>query len=336
MTALTSNKPASTARLVQTLSRVMVGVDDPLDRACAELRRIHARHPLDESGVATLYDSLTSWLLGRAGDRERAVPRAGTTDIDCRKAATLLECLQPIEPALAHYLFRGACGWPPCPAEPAVVDWLSARRGQFASVFDRDLSGVAKKVLQLGDPSIRSREDWAVAIDASGASDTELTIGRYAEARALYDTKAYASVFNPADRRNVHLGLDLGVPAGTPVHAPLEGTVHSFRDNDIAGDYGPTIILEHRADEVPFYTLYGHLQRGSLDGLERGQPVGRARRIGWIGELHENGGWPPHLHFQIMTDMLGLEGNFYGVGEASKLALWKSICPDPDLILGLN
>ncbi|MGH8495640.1 MAG: peptidoglycan DD-metalloendopeptidase family protein [Gammaproteobacteria bacterium] len=335
MAASISSRTPLTARVVRALCRVMVDVDDPLDRACAELARFHARHPLREAEVASLHNALTARLRGCATDRQSLVPVSGQAGVDHRRTTALLERLRRIEPALVHYLFRGACGWPPCPAEPAVVGWLAARRGRFASVFDRDLKSARKRVLQLGHPAVRTREDWADAVDASGAGDDDITIGRYAEARALYDTQAYASRFNPADRRNVHLGLDLGVPAGTPVHAPLEGTVHSFADNDIAGDYGPTVILEHRADEVPFYTLYGHLQRRSLDGLEAGRRVGRAQRIGRIGAPHENGGWPAHLHFQIMTDMLGMKGNFYGVGEADKLALWKSLCPDPELIVSL-
>lgn len=335
MAVSTSARKRPTEALAQAMCGLMAGAADPLGRACIGLASHHARHPLLEAEVARLYDDMTAWLHMKAA----AEPcEDDLVSLDQRQARALLESLQPIEPALAHYLFRAACGWAPCPHEPAIVSWLSARREQFASVLGRDLACASKKVLQLGDPGIRSREDWSVAIDASGATDQDITVGRYAEARAVYDTQAYASIFNPAERRNVHLGLDLGVPAGTPVHAPLEGMVHSFADNDVAGDYGPTIILEHRPDSLvaPFYTLYGHLHRPSLDNLARRQPIARGQRIGWIGDSHENGGWPPHLHFQIMTDMLGLSGNFYGVGEVSKLALWKSVCPDPNLILGMS
>ena len=54
-----------------------------------------------------------------------------------------------------------------------------------------------------------------------------------------------------------------------------------------------------------FYTLYGHLSRDSLDGLSPGKPVRRGERIAYIGTHEVNGGWPPHLHLQIIGDMLG-------------------------------
>ena len=57
--------------------------------------------------------------------------------------------------------------------------------------------------------------------------------------------------------------------------------------------------------------------------------------IAHLGDWHENGGWAPHLHFQVMTDMLGQKGNFFGVGHDSLWDVWSGICPDPNLILRL-
>lgn len=66
-----------------------------------------------------------------------------------------------------------------------------------------------------------------------------------------------------------------------------------------------------------------------------GKPVAAGEQIATIGSMDENGGWPPHLHFQIILDMLGKEGDFIGVAPASQRAIWTSICPDPNLILGI-
>jgi murein DD-endopeptidase MepM/ murein hydrolase activator NlpD len=66
------------------------------------------------------------------------------------------------------------------------------------------------------------------------------------------------------EERNIHIGLDLWIKAGTPILAALEGTLHSFNFNAGFGDYGPTIILEHKVENQTFI-LYGHL---SLDSLE--------------------------------------------------------------------
>ena len=54
-----------------------------------------------------------------------------------------------------------------------------------------------------------------------------------------------------------------------------------------------------------------------------------------MGDATENGGWPPHLHFQIITDLLDLSTNFPGVARASERALWTSLSPDPNLLLSI-
>ena len=48
-----------------------------------------------------------------------------------------------------------------------------------------------------------------------------------------------------------------------------------------------------------------------------------------IGTFEENGKWSPHLHFQIMLDMLGNRGDFPGACTPAQADIWKSICPDP-------
>ncbi|MDN5788921.1 hypothetical protein [Pseudorhodobacter sp.] len=82
---------------------------------------------------------------------------------------------------------------------------------------------------------------------------------------------------------------------------------------------------------------YG-LPRGRLLSLLRaGQGVDIGQVIAHLGDWHENGGWAPHLHFQIMTSMLEEnEGNFFGVGHAGLWRVWNQISPDANLILRLS
>ena len=156
--------------------------------------------------------------------------------------------------------------------------------------------------------------------------------GGYGEDRAIYDTP----IFNPAgeEPRTIHLGLDVFALPGTSVYAPLAGTVHSFQRNDNDKDYGPTIILEHEPEPgLLFWTLYGHLSPDSLGGLAAGAPVEQGQRIGWLGSNDVNGGWAPHLHFQVMLDMMGKSGDFPGVCRKSEAADWLRLCPDPNALL---
>lgn len=161
-------------------------------------------------------------------------------------------------------------------------------------------------------------------------------VGGYNEHRVIYRRSTHFQ--QEQAPREIHLGIDLWAEAGTPVFVPFDGVVHSYRDNANFGDYGPTIILEHKHNDGPqpegkLYSLYGHLTRSSLIGLYRGQPVKAGEKLAEIGPYPENGDWPPHLHFQLMTDMLGLDGDFPGVCSLADQAKFMAICPDPNRLL---
>lgn len=164
------------------------------------------------------------------------------------------------------------------------------------------------------------------------AEAVDYGLGAYGEKRTVYQTDQFADAASP-ERRVMHTGIDVFAAAGTPVYAPLAGRVLSVVYNADPLDYGHTLILQHDAEGVPFYTLYGHLG-GSLPRLlSVGDTVLPGQVIAHLGDWHENGGWAPHIHFQIMTDMLEQSGNFFGVGHESIWAVWQSICIDPNLIL---
>lgn len=161
-------------------------------------------------------------------------------------------------------------------------------------------------------------------------------IGLYAENRTVYASDQFADRASH-ERRTMHLGIDVFAPAGTPVYAPLGGKIRHLTYQADPLDYGNVLILEHDNGPAPFFTLYGHLA-GSLPRLLKpGQRVEAGQEIAHLGDWHENGGWAPHLHFQIMTSMLEqTSGNFFGVGHAGLWGVWSQICPDPNLILRLD
>ena len=159
-------------------------------------------------------------------------------------------------------------------------------------------------------------------------------IGHYNEARPIYLADMFA--IDHHERRTVHLGVDIFAPPGTPIYAPLAGSVHSLADNAGEQDYGPTMILKHEpADGPAFFTLYGHLAPAALERWQEGQRVGAGNLLAHIGDYPRNGNWPPHLHFQIIADMLDYAGNFPGVCSPRQRAIWTALSPDPNLILRL-
>lgn len=163
---------------------------------------------------------------------------------------------------------------------------------------------------------------------------TPVALGRYNEERSIY---ARSELFESAEGpRTIHLGIDLWVQAGTAVYAPITGKVHSFKNNFRHGDYGPTIILQHEFNQVIFYTLYGHLTLDSIENMDEGHKIEAGQEIARIGNYPINGNWPPHLHFQIIIDMQGKKGDFWGVASAKDRNHLLELCPDPNIILNIR
>ena len=165
-------------------------------------------------------------------------------------------------------------------------------------------------------------------IESAGA---KCAVGGYGEKRAIYKRSAHFK--DGEESRSIHLGVDFWMPAQTPVQAPIPGTVHSFADNDTHGDYGPTIILKHYFGNFTLYSLYGHLSKESLEGLEVGTVLRCGETFAKLGERHENVDWPPHLHFQFIRDLGDKRGDYPGVCTKSQKAWFLKNCPNPKDIL---
>ena len=339
------------ADLAVACTYAMLGKADPVAAAAAVVRGFHAVLPLEEVERGVLLALVRARLavsVTMAARQAEAAPGNDYLLVSQEQAWELIERLDQVPPAFARGAFRHACGLPACEASPAIEAWLSARRGTFAPVMGRALSETPLTVLDLGVGSldiprpeiVQDTAAFSAHVDRLMArAGAEVAVGRYDEARLVYVTPLFRHESNWRDEnRTVHLGVDLFRPAGTPVFAPLDGTVHSVANNAAAGDYGPTVILEHVVEggAVRFYTLYGHLALASLEGMRPGRAVTRGERIAWLGDASVNGGWPPHLHFQVVADMLGRAGEFPGVAAPSERDIWLSLCPSPAPILGLR
>lgn len=156
-------------------------------------------------------------------------------------------------------------------------------------------------------------------------------IGGYLENRVIYRRSAHFE--SDESSRNIHLGVDVWMPSGTPVYAPLDGVVHSFGINDNYADYGGTLILQHIGSDGIFWTLYGHISHDSLEGLAEGDEFKKGEIVARLGSWDENGNWPSHLHFQVILDLLENSGDFPGVCRKEETEFFKNICPDPMMYL---
>jgi murein DD-endopeptidase MepM/ murein hydrolase activator NlpD len=216
---------------------------------------------------------------------------------------------------------------------------LISNRNIYANIFPFKLK--TEDLFNL-DLSIDNKELYEIDLASTAAlsnyinnklseTNTKYAIGGYAEDRLIYRRSKY---FGEGDNaRTIHLGVDVWCNDHTPLFAPLPSTIHSFNYNNNFGDYGATIILEHLLDDVKFYTLYGHLSKNSISNISVGDKIEIGEKFAEIGNELENGNWPPHLHFQIITDMLGNKGDFPGVASKQDKNIFLELCPNPDLML---
>jgi 4-aminobutyrate aminotransferase-like enzyme/Ser/Thr protein kinase RdoA (MazF antagonist) len=347
----------------------MLGKGDPLAAAGSLLEGYHRAMPLREAEVEALFPLMGLRLctsVAISAHQKRREPENDYLTVSETSAWALLRELQATNLKVPHLLFREACGLEPVPAASQVIPWLQDHGHEASPVVGRisagddggggesvvplDLSRTPLHVFDLGlasqdfprPPGAADASAWSALIfgrmEEQGA---EAGIGRYDEVRAWYTSDIFrAPLKDPEEWRTLHIGIDLFLEPGSPVMAPFDGTVHSLARNHGDLDYGPTVILEHRVPEafdkeLVFWTLYGHLGEEVLTRLTPGQRLSAGEPFATVGDFPLNGNWAPHLHFQILTDLLGWKGDFPGVALPSQRNLWTTLCPDPNLILNI-
>jgi 4-aminobutyrate aminotransferase-like enzyme/Ser/Thr protein kinase RdoA (MazF antagonist) len=275
----------------------MLGHAGPVRAILPLVSGYHEEQPLTPAELAPLYDLIRTRLamsVLNAVDQLAETPDNEYLAISQQPIRELVDRLEHESAELAHLRFRDACGYRAVPTEQAVL--AHVRLAPSPDVIRLDG----------GRP------------------------GGYLEPRGWYGGEAFATD-DPAERRTVHLGIDVWHPAGEPVYAAHDGVVEAVEVRPDPFDFGGVAILRHAtADGVPFFTLYGHL---SHVVPEPGRTVARNEQIGVLGTELENGGWEPHLHFQLLTTLVGMGTGIHGVAAPSELDVWESISPDPNLIL---
>ncbi len=258
-----------------------------------------------------------------------------------RPAWAILDRAMQTDPAYAKAAIRQACGHEPVQDQAVVTAFLEQHRGDFAPIFGINLAGAP--VLDLSPAGADSPDDPFV-LDLnrlerriSKMSDNGPVLGSYLEPRLIYNEPAFQrGKHRASDRRTVHLGADVFLPAGTAVYAPLDGKVVFSDYCRDSGDYGGVVVLEHRVPiiDLPFFTLYGHLSEASVTDVTTGHHVKGGQAFAKLGECMENGNWPPHLHFQ-----LGLEEpagtSWPGVAYPDEADVWRHLFPNPAALLNL-
>ena len=321
---------------------------DPLEAALPIVRGYHSTFALQETELEHLYIAIAMRLVisvTKSAMNKIAEPDNEYLLISEKPAWGVLEKWHAIDSDFAHYSFREACGFKAHPMEEKYLDWANGEKLELSELFP----SVAKKDIHNLDLSVSSTwlghqkdfddlEFFQFKIDKLQKQyPKKILSGGYLEPRTVYDSPSYDKIGNHGrESRTVHLGLDFWLPAKTPLHALFDGEVTIAVDDAGDKEYGGLVVLKHRSDSFDFYTLYGHLTVASVTEKEVGQIIKKGQCIGYLGNPSENGNWVPHLHFQIMLSLLGHKTDFPGVAYYNQIAVWKSICPDPNQFFKLE
>ena len=106
-------------------------------------------------------------------------------------------------------------------------------------------------------------------------------------------TSGFGPRRDPITRRgNIHNGIDIAAPRGTPIYAVADGIVEVRTRNSW---HGKNVILSHGGGMT---TYYCHMSR--FEVKKRGVPVKRGELIGYVGRTGKATG--SHLHFEVRID----------------------------------
>ncbi|MFK0277153.1 aminotransferase class III-fold pyridoxal phosphate-dependent enzyme [Ensifer sp. NPDC090286] len=325
----------------------LIGTADPVGTVAALAGAYHQVNPLSEVEVELVFDLvMTRYAVSMciAAKQIRDNPENTYLLVSQEDVWRELNRLEGENRAIAIARIRDACGFAPIPQASAVVRWLEKNAHDFAPIVQPSVKKPKVTVFDFSASGPESAQ-WA-NLDAAeaearimaqiGSERAAFGIGLYGEDRGIYQGDAYETSVEGA-RRSVHLGVDIFAPAGEPVSAPFAGKVAFIHDDAVAFGFGPTVLLEHEIENgVRFWTLYGHLSRGSVARLTDGQAIAMGEVFATFGSADENGNWAPHLHFQVVTDHLGLGGQMHGVGVGDQWQVWREVSPDPSVVLGLS
>jgi 4-aminobutyrate aminotransferase-like enzyme/Ser/Thr protein kinase RdoA (MazF antagonist) len=327
------------------LAYVLADRSDPLGAATHFLRGFNSVTALQEDELEALYLLVGLRLVFsvcKSRLNRKLNPGNPYLQISDASSWKLLYRWREISAGLACYAFRLACGRPALPDRPRFDQWAAGQKWKISDLLPVKSSSKLRRIdLSIGSvflgnfsvyrrPEMFSSEMSALLTTCPG----DIPAGGYAEARPFYSTPAFRREGETGpEYRCLHLGLDLWQAAGTEVAAPYPGEIWDWADNNAEKDYGATIILRHQyGPGLYFFTLYGHLARSSLSGLEKGRKLKAGQSFAAMGPWEENGNWPPHLHFQLILDLLENKGDFPGTAFPSSWPLWSALCPDPNLL----
>lgn len=320
---------------------LMLKKKNPLRIAAEIVKGYHSAFPLLEEELEALYTLIgvrLSMSLIISEENAHLFPENEYLQISSKDARDLIQIWRNTNPEWVCAVFRNTAGYEPFKKRKDFDRWMESKKPEFFPLISKE--NAVQLDLSVGGKDSGHFSDYTDDLkfkkhlqQLHKDRNSDLLIGGYLETRPFYTTDHYQIIGDEGPEwRTVHLGLDLWCSEGTPVFCPFEGEVIAIQDNQGDRNYGATLILRHQPQPgLYFYTLYGHLSNSSLQLHSSGQKIKKGETLAYVGDYKENGNWPPHLHFQIILDLLNNEGDFPGVAFPQDWDIYQSLCPDPNL-----
>lgn len=325
---------------------IVLGQSNPVAALSAMIKGYHGVHPLRETELALIYPLLLTRLavsVTNSAIIKKERPDDAYVVISEAPAWTFLKKAREIDAQFMLASIRLACGLAALPQSDTIRNWLDEKRGSFHPMLDADLKQAVSLDLSPEGSTIPANplkleaEEWSDALeDLSKKSD--VIIGRYCEPRLMYTAPEFRSASHHAsDKRTIHMGTDIFVPAGSIVYASCDAMVHAVDIFTDHLDYGGVIVLRYQIeDNINLYALFGHLAHEVSSTWKVGDKVDAGQQIAKIGDFDENGGWTPHLHYQLALSDFGKGCDIDGVVNADDLEIWQSYFPNPAAMFNLE
>ncbi|WP_417713386.1 aminotransferase class III-fold pyridoxal phosphate-dependent enzyme [Pseudophaeobacter arcticus] len=317
---------------------------DPEAALAALVAGYHSAYPLTPQEVDLVYPLLRMRLAVSVVNSTLMAaenPDDPYVTISQAPAWRFLEGVE-IHPGLLSARLRAACEMPVVDGAERVMQWINAERGNFANLMGEDLTDAPMGSLSVENSCWPQNPFHMPLAEAARVGEEfedgdTIWLGYYHEPRLIYAEPAFRKgPYKASNRRTVHLAVDAFAPAGTPMYAPMAGEVFVVENRTGHLDYGGVIILRHATPAGdPFYTLYGHLNPECCSRLKIGDHIEKGAEFCRLGDASMNGGWAPHVHFQLALTTQGIEADWPGVGDPDEMYLWRAICPNPAALLNL-
>ena len=325
------------------LAYAMMNFEQPLETSKSIVAGYHEKFPLLDEELEVLFVTTAMRLVisvTKSAINKKLEPDNKYLLISEKSAWQLLDKWKDIPENLAYYTFRNACGLNACKQNEAFLTFSKSTNWKIEDLIpDCKQKNIASLDLSIASPFIGNFSNYIESdilnhkISRIVNEENTFFVGGYGETRPFYTTDAFKITSNEGyEHRTIHIGIDFWTNAKSAVHALEDGVVFGCFDNTHPKDYGPTLILKHGVEQLTYFTLYGHLTKTSLEDKFIGKIIKKGEKIANIGDFEENGNWSPHLHFQIILDMLEHQNDFIGVSSPNNWAIFSSICPDPNLL----